>query len=189
MSFIKTHVECLMLMNKYNVDGVLIVEGKEDVSYLSSFINALFFTTNGYDLNEEKIRFLKEAAKRNKLIIFTDPDEAGRKIAERLKCEINPIFEVKTIENFKKFKKKYGVAELCKNAVISSLTPFFTDKEVELIDYDLVSLISLSTDPSKAKKTLLDKYRLIDGNIKFLENELNILNINKQEVRELLSGN
>ena len=54
-----------MSMNKININAVLIVEGKEDVSYLSSFINALFFTTNGYDLNEEKISFLKEAAKRN----------------------------------------------------------------------------------------------------------------------------
>ena len=66
-----------MSMNKINIDGVLIVEGKDDVSYLSSFINALFFTTNGYDINTKKIAFLKEAAKVNKLIVFTDPDEAG----------------------------------------------------------------------------------------------------------------
>ena len=31
------------------------MEGKSDVSYLSSFINALYFTTNGLDISEGKI--------------------------------------------------------------------------------------------------------------------------------------
>ena len=44
---------------KKKIDGVLIVEGKTDVSYLSSFIDTFFLTTNGYDLSEEKIDFLK----------------------------------------------------------------------------------------------------------------------------------
>ena len=85
-------------MNKINIDGVLIVEGKDDVSYLSSFVNALFFTTNGYDLCEEKIAFLLEASKRNKLIIYTDPDEAGEMIRNRLKSLINPVFEAKSLK-------------------------------------------------------------------------------------------
>ena len=96
MSFIKTHVAYLKSMNKINIDGVLVVEGKDDVSYLSSFINALFFTTNGYDLNEEKIDFLSRAAKVNKVIIYTDPDEAGETIRNRLKNQINPVFEAKS---------------------------------------------------------------------------------------------
>ena len=83
-------------MNKIKIDGVLIVEGKADVSYLSNFVDALFFTTDGYDLNEEKINFLKRAAKINKLIIYTDPDEAGETIRNRLKNQINPVFEAKS---------------------------------------------------------------------------------------------
>ena len=50
MSFIKTPANYLMLMNKYYFNGVIVVEGKSDVSYLSSFIDSLYFTTNGYDI-------------------------------------------------------------------------------------------------------------------------------------------
>ena len=70
-------------MNKIKIDGVLIVEGKEDVSYLSSFIDAHFFITNGYDLSKEKIDFLNQSSKVNTLIIFTDPDIAGEEIREK----------------------------------------------------------------------------------------------------------
>ena len=97
-------------MNKINIDGVLIVEGKDDVSYLSSFVNALFFTTQGYDLNEEKVRFLSKAAQVNKLIIFTDPDKAGERIRNALKTKIKPVFEAKCEKIVRKDKKKSGIA-------------------------------------------------------------------------------
>ena len=69
-------------MNKMNIDGIIVVEGKEDVSYLSSFIKALFFTTNGLDISEEKIEFLKRVSEKQKIIILTDSDKAGEIITK-----------------------------------------------------------------------------------------------------------
>lgn len=178
-----------MSMNKINIDGVLIVEGKEDVSYLSNFVNALFFTTNGYDINKDKIDFLKAASKVNKLIIYTDPDKAGEEIRNKIKSEISDVFEAKSERIIRKFLKKGGVAELEKDEVIRTLSPFITNRELSLNTYDLVTLISLSKSPSESKEKLCTKYRLINGSIKFLENQLNILKINPKEVEELLSGN
>ena len=51
-------------MNKIYIDGVIVVEGKSDVSYLSSFVDSLFFITNGYDINNEKIEFLINVSKK-----------------------------------------------------------------------------------------------------------------------------
>ena len=75
-------------MKKSNIDGVIVVEGKEDVSYLSSFLNALFFTTNGLDINKEKIDFLKRASEKNKIIVMTDNDTAGETIKKKIKQAI-----------------------------------------------------------------------------------------------------
>ena len=44
---------------KYYLNNILVVEGKEDVSYLSSFLDAEFVTTNGYDIPEEEIEYFK----------------------------------------------------------------------------------------------------------------------------------
>lgn len=189
MSFIRTHVECLKLMNKINIDGVLIVEGKDDVSYLSSFVNALYFITNGYDLSEDKIEFLRNASKVNKLIVYTDPDDAGEKIRNSLKNNINGLFEAKSSKIYRKNTKKFGVAELEKNEVIKSLDSFICDKPIDKYSYGLNTLISLANNPGEKRKILIKKYRLIEGNNKSLENQLNILKINPKEVEELLSGN
>ena len=178
-----------MSMNKINIDGVLIVEGKDDVSYLSSFVNALFFTTNGYDVSQEKVTFLKEASKVNKLIIFTDPDEAGEKIRNTLKNQLLGAFEAKCEIIVRKNQKKFGVAEMAKSAIIEALRGFTTTTEFRANNYRLSTLISLSKNPKEAKDKLISKYRLIDGNNKSLENQLNILKISPQEIKELLNGN
>lgn len=177
-----------MSMNKIKIDGVLIVEGKEDVSYLSSFIDAHFFITNGYDLSKEKIDFLNQSSKVNTLIIFTDPDIAGEEIREKISESVIGVKHARSEDNRRKGYKKHGVAELTKEEVIKALSPFITN-EFERQNYDLSSLISLSDNPKENREKLIKKYRLIDGNNKYLENQLNILKIKAEEVKELLSGN
>ena len=97
-----------MSMNKIKIDGVLIVEGKEDVSYLSSFIDTLFFTTNGYDLSKEKIEFLNEASKVNNLIVFTDPDKAGEEIRKKISELVTCVKHANSEDNRRKGYKKHG---------------------------------------------------------------------------------
>ena len=177
-----------MSMNKIKIDGVLIVEGKEDVSYLSSFIDAHFFITNGYDLSKEKIDFLNQASKVNALIILTDPDTAGEEIRKKISELVCNVKHARSEDNRRKGYKKHGVAELTKEEVIKALSPFITNK-FERQNYDLSSLISLSDNPKENREKLIKKYRLIDGNNKYLENQLNILKIKAEEVKELLSGN
>ena len=176
-------------MNKIKIDGVLIVEGKSDVSYLSSFIDAYFFITNGYDLSADKIEFLKEASKVNKLIIFTDNDDAGEVIRKRLKTEINQVFEAKSEKIVRNNYKKSGVAESTQEVIIDALKAYVTDREITRYNYNLVNIISLSDEPCKYKEKLIGKYRLINGNLKSIENQLNILHISPKEVEETIRGN
>ena len=176
-------------MNKINIDGVLIVEGKDDVSYLSSFVNALFFTTQGYDLNEEKVKFLLKAASVNKLIIFTDPDEAGDEIRNVLKTKIKPVFEAKCEKIIRKDKKKCGIAEMEKSAVETALKDFIIGTPFVRYNCHLSNLISLSANPSETKQKIINKYGLIYGNNNSLENQLNILKILPQELEEFVNGN
>ena len=176
-------------MNKIKIDGVLIVEGKDDVSYLSSFIDALFFTTQGYDLNKEKISFLSRASSKNKLIIFTDPDEAGERIRNKIKTSIKPIFEAKCEKITRKNKKKSGIAEMEKTAVVEALKDFTTTREISRYNYRLSSLISLSDNPGVTRQKIIDKYGLIYGNNSSVENQLNILKVTPQELEEFINGN
>ena len=40
-------------------DGIIVVEGKNDASYLSSFVDTIFAITNGYEIPQKEIEFLK----------------------------------------------------------------------------------------------------------------------------------
>lgn len=167
---------------KYNLDGVLIVEGKEDVSYLSSFISSNFFTTNGYDLSEEKIYFLKEVSKVNKLFVMTDNDAAGEVIENRLTSQINGCFVIKISGKSRKNYKKNGVAESNRDEIVNLLKPFFTDKTFEKTNYNLSRYLSFNKSGLKTKSDFIKKYRLINGNNKYLESQLNMLKISKDEI-------
>lgn len=179
-------VDYLTSMNKYYLDGVLVVEGKDDVSYLSSFIKTLYLTTNGYDISKEKIDFLSRVAKVNIVYLLTDNDEAGEKIASTVKSEIKEIFEIKTAKMFKNSAKKRGVAETDKTAIIEAFGNKLENYkgQSEKVDYDLVSIISLSKEPEIIKQRIIDDYRLINGNLKFLENQLQMLKISKEEIKQ-----
>ena len=179
-------VAYLISKMKTKIDGVIIVEGSNDVSYLSNFLDALYFTTNGLDLSKDKIEFLKEASKVNKLIVFTDPDNAGESIKNKLINEIQGIYVALLSGSSRKNYKKHGVAEAKKEDILEALKEYKTDKEIKRINYDLVSLISLSENPQKVKDIIVQKYHLISGNNKSIENQLNILKVKKEEVWKLI---
>ena len=47
-------------MEKLFVDGVIVVEGKSDVTFLQEFVDAIFVTTNGSEISKETIEYIKE---------------------------------------------------------------------------------------------------------------------------------
>ncbi|MCQ2802822.1 MAG: toprim domain-containing protein [Bacilli bacterium] len=169
-------------MNKINIDAVIVVEGKTDVSYLSAFINSYFFVTNGYDINDEKIQFLKLVSSVKKIIILTDPDEAGKNIREKIKNQINSAVVVEIEKNSRKNYMKSGVAESNISYIINALNPFKTTNEIVKYNYNLSNLISLDENPENIRKKIITKYRLINGNNKSLENQLNMLGIKPGEI-------
>lgn len=171
---------------KYNFEGVIVVEGKEDVSYLSSFLNGLFFTTNGLDISDEKIQFLKNVNKVNKLIIMTDNDASGEVIRNRIVNQISGCFVVKISGNSRKNYIKKGVAEANRDEILNLLQDHIVEHDIVIEQYELNKYISLSKCGNIFKNKLIEKYRLINGNIKFLENQLNMLKISKSEIQLLM---
>lgn len=174
--------EFSILKMKYNINAVLVVEGKSDVSYLSSFLNCYFITTNGYDISQEKINFLIEASKKKQIIILSDPDDAGETIRNRLTKEFSDAFVPKISLKQRKNYTKTGIAECDKNEIISALKPYIVSTPILKVDYNLPLLLLGKNNATEIKSKLISKYRLINGNLKSIENQLNILSISKEEI-------
>ena len=177
-----THAAYLESKMKKKIDGVLVVEGTSDVAFLSSYFEALFFITNGLDVSEEKLDFLSRASKVNKIIVMSDPDEAGQTIENKIKNKINGVFTSKIKKNQRKNYKKSGVAESSIQEVESALKDFVTEDELFNQNYELSTLISLDKNPSEKRQEIANRFGLIIGNNKSLENQLRILKITREEL-------
>lgn len=170
-------------MNKYYFDGVIVVEGKSDVSYLSSFIDSKYFITNGYDINSEKLDFLSRVSKVNKIIVLTDNDDAGKRIKNRIKQAIQSVVCVKTPLSNRKNYKKSGVAETNEEVIIKALEPYFdnNNQKGQKRNYNLTKIVSLSSNPHEIRKNIIKEYRLIEGNNNYLEQQLDMLKVDVNE--------
>ena len=78
-------------MEKLFVDGVIVVEGKSDVTFLQEFVDAIFVTTNGSEISKETIEYIKELKKNNRVIVLTDPDSPGNRIRNILNEQIDGL--------------------------------------------------------------------------------------------------
>lgn len=88
----------------------VIVEGKYDKIKLSSMIDSLIITTDGFSIfkNKEKISLIKELAEKDGIIILTDSDSAGFKIRNYIKgcTPKGKIINIYIPEIFGKEKRK-----------------------------------------------------------------------------------
>lgn len=88
----------------------VIVEGKYDKIKLSSIIDALIITTDGFSVfkDREKIALIKELAEKDGVIVLTDSDSAGFKIRNYIKgcTQKGKIINIYIPDIFGKEKRK-----------------------------------------------------------------------------------
>ena len=112
---------------KIYLDGILVVEGKEDASYLSNYIASEIVIVNGFELSKDTINYLKD----KKAILLLYPDESGLKIREKLnKVLVNPINVEIDISKCNRGIKK-GVAECQIDEVLAKLSQYVIEKDMK----------------------------------------------------------
>ena len=67
------------------IKELIVVEGKSDIDFLSSFLDADFYQVHGSAVNNEDIDFLSKANDSRGIIILTDPDFPGMQIRNKIK--------------------------------------------------------------------------------------------------------
>ncbi|MCL2087001.1 MAG: DUF4093 domain-containing protein [Oscillospiraceae bacterium] len=73
--------------NKLKVRGAVVVEGKYDKIKLSSIIDGVIITTDGFGIynDKEKLELIRAYSNKDGVTILTDSDNAGRQIRNYLK--------------------------------------------------------------------------------------------------------
>ena len=168
---------------KIYLDGILVVEGKEDTSYLSNYIASEIVVTNGFEISKETISYLKN----KKVIVLTDPDEAGAKIRNKLNQLLPDAINVEV--DIKKCVRdiKNGVAECDIDEVLTKLKPYSISKKSSESDITMSDLYELGLINNKdLREQVCQKLNLGKCNAKTMYKRLLNNNIKLKQLCETM---
>lgn len=167
---------------KYYCDAAIVVEGTGDSSYLSSFIEALYIETNGYDIKGEDIDFLENCNK--KIIILTDSDQAGETIRNKLFEKLPKSLNIRVNSNLCNKHGKHGVAECEKQEIINVLKEHLYTSKQSKDEVRLNDLISLGFEQKEIKNTISNLFHLGTTKNKEMLKRINFLGITKNDLEK-----
>lgn len=73
------------------IKEVIVVEGRDDITAVKRAVDAEMIAVGGFGINAKVIERIKEAQKRQGVIVFTDPDFAGEKIRRIISKRVSGI--------------------------------------------------------------------------------------------------
>ena len=172
---------------KYYFDGIIVVEGKDDVAFLSSFIDSMYVTTRGYVIPKEEIDFIAHIGNKQ-IIILTDSDQAGEEIRNRLnQCLISAI-NVKLDITLCNKNNKHGVAEAEKSEVLSKLKQYLKAEPNKKENVCLADIENLGINTKQKRENLCTRLHLGLCNTKTMINRINYKELTKEEIKKQMES-
>lgn len=172
------------------INAIIVVEGKSDVQFLESFIDAEFVITNGSDVPRETINYLKNSSLNKKILVLTDPDSPGKRIRDILNNEIPNLLHAYVDKKECIKKHKVGVAESNKEHILNVLDNVIENTKNEQGNWGMEDLyvrnLCGSANANKLRIKVMQELHLGFGNAKTLLKRLNSLNISKDKVDEVI---
>lgn len=172
------------------INGIIVVEGITDVSFLSQFIDAEFVTTNGSEIPQKTIDYLKKARENREIYVLTDPDYPGKKIRNTLDENIPNLRHCFVSKEASIKNKKVGVAESTKEEVINALEHYLQSEQVvigQITHCDLNKLgIEGCVDSSYKRQKIAEAFHLGHCNAKTFLKRINYANLSLEDLKTCL---
>ena len=167
------------------IKEVIVVEGRDDVTAVKAAVDAEIIAVGGIGINYKVINRIKEAQKRQGVIVLTDPDFAGEKIRRIISKRVPNIKHAYISRKEGTKADDIGVENASPEAIRKALAgakALTKEKREEFNSSDLV-FFKLSGDAkSKMRRELLGKQlRIGYGNANQLLSRLNNYGITKEE--------
>lgn len=171
---------------KKKIDGIVVVEGKTDVDFLSAYLDAEFVITNGSAISEDTIKYLKNT--KQTIYVLTDPDFPGKKIRDELSNNISNLKHVFIKKENSIKHGKVGVAEGNIDEIIEAFEHAYTDKKDDKGNIQMCDLISLglvgNDGSSVLRNKICDHFHLGFCNAKTFLKRINNNRISFEELEE-----
>lgn len=164
------------------IKEIVVVEGKSDTALLKKLFEVDTIETHGLALDKKTLELIKQANESRGIIVLTDPDFPGKKIRDQIQAVVPNCKHAFVSKENARGKKKLGIAEAKKEAVIAALENMVSfDNEKQSITWN--EFISLDIIGNKKRRILVyDLFNLGYGNVKTLFKRLNMVGISKADI-------
>lgn len=171
---------------------IIVVEGTHDeIKVKAAFPDAECIITNGSEISNETILFIKEMSKKHRIIVFTDPDSPGEKIRSIITDAVPNASHafLRKKECISNNKKKVGIEHASIEAIKEALATVYTpSKNKETITLNDLYSLGLNGDKDSAiyREKISDILNIGKPNAKTFLKRLNLLQITRKELEDLL---
>ena len=171
---------------KIKIKEIIVVEGRDDITAIKRVVDAHIIALNGFSaLSKKTINKMVELSKNNDLILFTDPDFAGKKIRDTLKKYIPNIKHAFVSQKDATKNDNIGVENANDKAILEALKNVVTanqDVENRFNISDLIDNRFVSGSNAKERRIMLgDMLKIGYYNAKQLLKALNSFNISREQ--------
>ena len=171
---------------KIKIKEIIVVEGRDDITAIKRVVDAHIIALNGFSaLSKKTINKMVELSKNNDLILFTDPDFAGKKIRDTLKKYIPNIKHAFVSQKDATKNDNIGVENANDKAILEALKNVVTANQDGKNRFNISDLIDnrfVSGSNAKERRIMLgDMLKIGYYNAKQLLKALNSFNISREQ--------
>ncbi len=170
------------------IKEIIVVEGRDDVRAINDAVEAECITTSGLGLNDQIAETIQTAAKKQGIIIFTDPDFPGDKIRKMVKALAPEAKEAFLKQEDARHPRtgKFGIEHASAEAIREALRQAKCTQKVDKDPYTLrdMTFYGLSGQPysSKLRQYLTDHFGIGHANSKQFLKKINAFAVPRQEL-------
>ena len=172
------------------INGIIVVEGITDVSFLSQFIDAEFVTTNGSEVPMDVIKYLQKSQEKRDIFVLTDPDSPGKKIRDTLDQYIPNLKHCFVSKERSIKKNKVGVAESTKEEVLKAIENYIQTNKTNIGSISHSDLVQLGLEGQEDSVSLREKvintFHLGHCNAKTFLKRVNYSNLTLDDIKSCL---
>lgn len=172
------------------IKEVIVVEGRDDVTAVKRAVDAEVIAVGGFGINGKVISKIKEAQKRQGVIVLTDPDFAGEKIRRIISKRVQGIKHAYITRQEGTKEDDIGVENACPQAIIAALEKAKCTLKEKTNTFDMQDLVYFKLTAHKDAKMRREKLGSIlgvgYGNAAQLISRLNNFGISEEEFIEAI---
>lgn len=142
-------------MEKEKINEVIVVEGRDDEAAVLRAVDAPVICTHGYGISSQTIENIRNAYQRRGIILFTDPDHAGKSIRNKLTALFPEAKQAYLTQGEAERNGDIGIENASPDAILRALHAAGRSKraeEADLPDADDLFALGLCGLPDSAAR-------------------------------------